>query len=170
MHTEYSSVSFKFISGVPKVQQLPIVFPLRDERQFHRLLSKKARRSLKSRRLGGRGELPVVAGIKQEVGRFEEEEPSTSTANRPQPAVSDSLEGVSAGETLKRMRDESDGSMMFFQLPSTLSPLFNSRKNDSSPRLVGKLQFLRSGRVVMKCGGRTIDVLKTATNGGYEVG
>jgi len=150
------------------VQQLPIIFPNRDERQFHRLLTKKARRRLQESRkaeLEGKREPPVV--VKQEVGNSDE--PSTSTANRPQPTVPGNSEGVIAGETLRRVRDTADGSLMFFQLPSTLSTLFNQGDNDGSPRLVGKLQFLRSGRVVMKCGGRTIDVMKTSTNGGYEV-
>ncbi|KAL3102111.1 hypothetical protein niasHS_003520 [Heterodera schachtii] len=144
-----------FISDLKKGSKMPFVLPSKDEPQFRKLVNKR-----------GRNE---DAEMEDKSSKFHQDK------------------FHSAGNSLRQALSNGSNSVAFFQLPPTsLHPMAidSQQLNASNPpnlpkrqhsfdgmptgTQIGKLQFLRSGRVVMNIGGQRMDIAQAIPSNCYE--
>uniref|UniRef100_A0A914I9H1 Uncharacterized protein n=1 Tax=Globodera rostochiensis TaxID=31243 RepID=A0A914I9H1_GLORO len=162
-----------FISNLKKCSKMPFVLPSKDEAQFRKLVNKKERREEHMDEL------------------MESERKDTQLVNKTHEA-----KFFAAGDLLQHaISGEGANSIMFFQLPPTslrtvsadsLQPdqLSQTVTASNPPNLtktqrhcldgmptgvqIGKLQFYRSGRVMMNIGGQQMDIAEAIQSNCYE--
>ncbi|KAI1726351.1 RNA polymerase III RPC4 domain-containing protein [Ditylenchus destructor] len=182
-----------FIADLKKCDQMPLVLPAKDEFQFRKLLNRDARKREKAEESTSQTQQVTKMEIDHKNIKAEthpdaiDDETSSPMSKR----------SICAGSTINNLLLNKHDSLMLFQLPASVSAISESLpvsiKSEESNKQqtaihstsqpsasqhcldnfptgveIGKLQVLRSGRLVMKIGDHSLDVSEAIPSNCFE--
>ncbi|KAI1732828.1 RNA polymerase III RPC4 domain-containing protein [Ditylenchus destructor] len=182
-----------FIADLKKCDQMPLVLPAKDEFQFKRLLNRDARKREKAEESTSQTQQVT----KMEIDHKNIKAETLSDANDDETNSPMLKRSICAGSTINNLLLNKHDSLMLFQLPASVSAISESLpisiKSEETNKQqtavqstsqssasqhcldtfptgveIGKLQILRSGRLVMKIGDHSLDVSEAIPSNCFE--